>query len=108
MSKVAEKVCLYLSSGCTVACPCTSLLQPASQQTSQQQRIQKQPQHTAQRHIPPVDPPCFLLLQVVDPYLGRHLRPHQREGVAFMYECVMGLKAPEHLGCVLADEMGLG
>jgi DNA repair and recombination protein RAD54B len=47
-------------------------------------------------------------LQVVDPYLGRHLRPHQREGVAFMYECVMGLKSAEHLGCILADEMGLG
>lgn len=49
---------------------------------------------------------CFL--QVVDPYLGRHLRPHQRAGVAFMYECVMGLKSQEHLGCILADEMGLG
>lgn len=46
--------------------------------------------------------------QVIDPYLGRHLRPHQREGVKFMYECVMGLKSPEHLGCILADEMGLG
>lgn len=46
--------------------------------------------------------------QVIDPYLGRNLRPHQREGVTFMYECVMGLKSGEHLGCLLADEMGLG
>ena len=27
---------------------------------------------------------------VVDPYLAQHLRPHQREGVQFLYECVMG------------------
>lgn len=45
---------------------------------------------------------------MIDPYLCRHLRSHQREGVSFMYECVMGLKSPEHLGCILADEMGLG
>lgn len=51
---------------------------------------------------------CLTQVQVIDPYLGRHLRPHQREGVSFMYECVMGLKSPEHLGCILADEMGLG
>ena len=49
-----------------------------------------------------------VVLKVVDPHLGRHLRPHQREGVVFMYECVMGLKSPEHVGCILADEMGLG
>lgn len=48
------------------------------------------------------------LPQVIDPYLGRHLRPHQSEGVRFMYECVMGLKSHEHAGCILADEMGLG
>lgn len=45
---------------------------------------------------------------VMDPYLAKHLRPHQREGVKFMYECVMGLKEPHMLGCILADEMGLG
>ena len=27
---------------------------------------------------------------VVDPMLTRFLRPHQREGVAFMFECVTG------------------
>jgi DNA repair and recombination protein RAD54B len=47
-------------------------------------------------------------VQVIDPYLGRQLRPHQREGVTFMYECVMGLRSPDHAGCLLADEMGLG
>lgn len=45
---------------------------------------------------------------VMDPYLAKHLREHQREGVKFMYECVMGLKDPHMLGCILADEMGLG
>lgn len=29
---------------------------------------------------------------VVDPHLSQHLRPHQREGVVFLYECVMGLR----------------
>uniref|UniRef100_A0A182QQS1 DNA repair and recombination protein RAD54-like n=1 Tax=Anopheles farauti TaxID=69004 RepID=A0A182QQS1_9DIPT len=40
----------------------------------------------------------------------RHLRPHQREGVAFLYECVTGLRMldPPGYGAILADEMGLG
>lgn len=29
---------------------------------------------------------------VVDPYIARSLRPHQKEGVRFMYECVTGLR----------------
>lgn len=45
---------------------------------------------------------------VVDPILARHLRPHQREGVAFLYEAVMGLRPYEGRGAILADEMGLG
>ena len=45
---------------------------------------------------------------VVDPYLCKHLRPHQREGVAFLYECVMGLREPGQQGAILADDMGLG
>ncbi len=45
---------------------------------------------------------------VVDPYLCKHLRPHQREGVAFLYECVMGLREPSQRGAILADDMGLG
>lgn len=45
---------------------------------------------------------------VVDPYLARHLRPHQREGVAFLYECVMGAREPTRTGAILADDMGLG
>ncbi|XP_049290349.1 DNA repair and recombination protein RAD54B-like [Anopheles funestus] len=45
------------------------------------------------------------------PYvLTRHLRPHQREGVSFLYECVTGFRMlePPGYGAILADEMGLG
>ncbi|XP_045901731.1 DNA repair and recombination protein RAD54B isoform X2 [Micropterus dolomieu] len=45
---------------------------------------------------------------VVDPYLTTHLRPHQRDGLLFLYECVMGMRAVGRYGAILADEMGLG
>jgi DNA repair and recombination protein RAD54B len=45
---------------------------------------------------------------VVDPLLSKSLRPHQREGVIFLYECVMGFKVDNMYGAILADEMGLG
>ncbi|KAF5370698.1 hypothetical protein D9758_002095 [Tetrapyrgos nigripes] len=45
---------------------------------------------------------------VLDPILARRMRPHQIEGVKFMYESVMGLRKHEGFGCILADEMGLG
>jgi hypothetical protein len=35
--------------------------------------------------------------------LARILRPHQREGVQFLYECVMGLKDYKGRGVILAD-----
>lgn len=45
---------------------------------------------------------------VIDPVLGRLLRPHQIEGVKFLYECVMGFREFNGNGALLADEMGLG
>ena len=45
---------------------------------------------------------------VVDPYLANVLRPHQRQGVTFLYECVMGLRGFVGNGAILADDMGLG
>ena len=45
---------------------------------------------------------------VVDPILTQHLREHQRDGVKFMYECVMGMRKFDGQGAILADEMGLG
>ena len=45
---------------------------------------------------------------VVDPVLCAVLRPHQREGVKFMYDCVIGKRIDGFNGCIMADEMGLG
>ncbi|XP_071450348.1 DNA repair and recombination protein RAD54-like [Hetaerina americana] len=45
---------------------------------------------------------------VVDPILSKILRPHQREGVKFMYDCVTGKCVKDGFGCIMADEMGLG
>ncbi|CDJ53852.1 DNA repair protein rad54, putative [Eimeria brunetti] len=44
----------------------------------------------------------------VDPMLTRWLREHQREGVRFVFDCLMGLKDFDGCGCILADDMGLG
>ncbi len=46
------------------------------------------------------------LAVVVDPYLARSLRPHQVEGVQFLFRCTM--ERGQEGGCILADEMGLG
>ena len=51
------------------------------------------------KELPPVS---------VDNMLVKFLRPHQREGVKFMFECVMGLRGFDGNGCILADDMGLG
>lgn len=52
---------------------------------------------------------CFPVVDVViDPYLVHHLRPHQKEGIMFLYECVMGMRVNGRCGAILADEMGLG
>ncbi|CCU98683.1 unnamed protein product [Malassezia sympodialis ATCC 42132] len=51
---------------------------------------------------------------VLDPELARILRPHQIEGVKFMYEAVTGMTSVDYghastgQGAILADEMGLG
>ncbi|KAL4588733.1 hypothetical protein LXL04_001628 [Taraxacum kok-saghyz] len=44
----------------------------------------------------------------VDHMLVKFLRPHQREGVQFMFDCVSGLCTADINGCILADDMGLG
>lgn len=45
---------------------------------------------------------------VIDPKLTKILRPHQVEGVKFLFKCVSGLVDPRAKGCIMADEMGLG
>ncbi|XP_047329182.1 protein CHROMATIN REMODELING 25 isoform X2 [Impatiens glandulifera] len=53
--------------------------------------------------------PTDLVPITVDPLLVRYLRPHQREGVQFMFDCVAGLHSASSIyGCILADDMGLG
>ena len=42
---------------------------------------------------------------MVDPLLAKVLRPHQREGVKFMWDCVNGDRIPDNYGCIMADEM---
>ncbi|KAJ8318575.1 hypothetical protein KUTeg_003666 [Tegillarca granosa] len=39
---------------------------------------------------------------VVDPYLSIHLRPHQRDGIKFLYECIMGYRDIAGQGAILA------
>ncbi|KSA00862.1 uncharacterized protein AC631_03397 [Debaryomyces fabryi] len=57
---------------------------------------------------PPNRKPEDIIDVVVDPVLSRLLRPHQREAVIFLYECLMGFKNFKGNGALLADEMGLG
>ncbi|GMM48080.1 DNA-dependent ATPase [Pichia kluyveri] len=45
---------------------------------------------------------------VIDPKLAKILRPHQREGLRFLYRCTAGLVHSKAKGCIMADEMGLG
>ncbi len=45
---------------------------------------------------------------VIDPRLVKVLRPHQIEGVKFLYRCTTGMIDEKANGCIMADEMGLG
>ena len=45
---------------------------------------------------------------VIDPRLTKVLRPHQVEGVKFLYQCTTGMIDERAQGCIMADEMGLG
>jgi DNA repair and recombination protein RAD54B len=88
-------------------------------QRTSSKEIKKEPKEPMPRHDP--NTPGALVMTrpksaprgkqivdvVLDPLLGRHLRPHQRKGVQFMYECVMGMRESGE-GAILADEMGLG
>ena len=66
------------------------------------------------RPAPDPDDPSGLPAIVMDPFLAAKLRPHQVEGVKFLYNALMGVKdasgAPNGLGrgSLLADDMGLG
>lgn len=59
-------------------------------------------------YSPAAGQPKEIVHVVVDPALSRVLRPHQREGVKFMFDCLTGVQIPDSFGCIMADEMGLG
>lgn len=98
----------------------TQFIPPSSTQTIPQYRTSLlKPKPNEPRHDPtapdalvltrpPTSPDKKVIEVVLDPLLARHLRPHQKEGVRFLYECVMGLKDFSGRGAILADEMGLG
>lgn len=44
---------------------------------------------------------------ILDPSLARKMRPHQLEGLDFVYSCLMGFTKGVQ-GCILADDMGMG
>jgi len=58
---------------------------------------------------PPVPDPLCRRAVKVDAQITKVLREHQRVGVKFIFDCLMGLKlAFNGFGCILADDMGLG
>lgn len=65
------------------------------------------PQLSPRLLLPGPNVPGAKLVEV-DPLLTQHLKPHQREGVAFVYSCLLGLRQKDFHGALLADEMGLG
>lgn len=74
------------------------------------------PEEPAAPPAPDAPPPLVLWTSEEDPELkvvvptivGKFLRPHQREGVQFMYDCVSQVRGFDGQGCILADDMGLG
>lgn len=54
------------------------------------------------------DPAKIKVPVVIDPRLSKVLRPHQVEGVKFLYKATTGMIAEGAYGCIMADEMGLG
>ncbi|CAN3375303.1 hypothetical protein DIURU_002128 [Diutina rugosa] len=65
-----------------------------------------QPRSVTKNPPPSISKPKAVF--TLDPTLESKLRPHQRDGVKFMFECISGLKDFAGNGCILADEMGLG
>ncbi|XP_042891287.1 DNA repair and recombination protein RAD54B-like [Penaeus japonicus] len=81
---------------------CTSLYDPTNPNALVMPRPPSQHQWTHNSVGAPV------VDVVVDPYISGKLRPHQQNGVIFLYECVMGYRLNDNHGAILADEMGLG
>jgi SNF2 family DNA or RNA helicase len=87
---------------------------PASNITLLKRQIPNEPRHDPSAPdaivLPHIEMPLGVkpIDVVIDPLLARYLRPHQKQGVKFLYECIMGGKPFNGRGAILADEMGLG
>ncbi|XP_074172338.1 DNA repair and recombination protein RAD54B isoform X2 [Rhinolophus sinicus] len=93
--------------------PLKSVCKPSSKENRQSSFQNCKPRHDPyapnNNHQWMFNRNCFPIVDVViDPHLVRHLRPHQKEGIMFLYECVMGMRVNNRCGAILADEMGLG
>ncbi|CAK4415481.1 unnamed protein product [Aphanomyces euteiches] len=77
---------------------------------------EEKPEETKKTEEPPAEPLVLwtddvdgkTIEVVVPPLIGKFLRPHQREGVQFLFDCVTGIRGFAGTGCILADDMGLG
>ncbi|KAG0717924.1 DNA repair and recombination protein RAD54B [Chionoecetes opilio] len=58
--------------------------------------------------VPLFNPTLPDALVMPRPPAQHQLRPHQQEGVVFLYQCMMGFRLQSGCGAILADEMGLG
>ncbi|KAL4855183.1 Protein CHROMATIN REMODELING 25 [Chlorella vulgaris] len=54
------------------------------------------------------DAPDAYVKVLVDKFIASKLRPHQVEGVQFMFKCLAGLRHANFRGCIQSDSMGLG
>ncbi|KAK8791063.1 hypothetical protein WA158_005694 [Blastocystis sp. Blastoise] len=58
---------------------------------------------------PEVNTPLVKLPAIyIDQFLSKKMKPHQKEGCKFLYQCLYGLRGFAGNGAILADEMGLG
>ena len=112
---ISGKSFLPTKSSSAPSAPAPTKFVPPTQTVPQIRTGLTAPKPSGPRHDPSASdaivmthPPKGTVDVVVDPILARHLRPHQKEGVRFLYECIMGLKNFNGNGAILADEMGLG
>ncbi|KAI3429643.1 hypothetical protein D9Q98_005729 [Chlorella vulgaris] len=60
------------------------------------------------RDLPPPPEGQAYVKVLVDNFIASKLRPHQVEGVQFMFKCLAGLRHANFRGCIQSDSMGLG
>jgi DNA repair and recombination protein RAD54B len=93
----------------------SNFMNPKSKPTFFQPKVKKADAST----LTPADlPNCFILNQIgqsnhvnlcyIEESITKILRPHQKEGVKFLFECLTGAKGLTVQGSILADSMGLG